>query len=69
MSETRKKSLIPKKYYYWAEGDDEYQKYYFGDVKSFLQFLKENDPCLCGSDPMTDKEWKKIKKIGADNEY
>jgi hypothetical protein len=56
---------MKKKYYFWTEGDEgSGDKYYLGsDPNKLIQFLKDNDECLCGADLMTEKEFNRIEKI------
>jgi hypothetical protein len=53
--------MEPKKFFYWVEGDmGESDKNYFATPESFLEFLRNNDPTLCGAEEMTQSEFDKL---------
>lgn len=49
------------KFFYWVEGENgESDKNYFADSESFLTFLQNNDPTLCGAEEMTQSDFDKL---------
>lgn len=60
---SKKQKLVKKlKHYFWVEGDEgSGDKYYLGDDPILISdFLKNNDPCLCGTDLMTEEQFDKL---------
>lgn len=55
---------------YWIEGENyPNDKYYFtgpGAGERFLQYLNDNDPCICGAQLLKPETVKKLQAAGED---
>jgi hypothetical protein len=58
------------KYYYWIAGEDgdDSDPRYFNGPEDFLEYLRDNEPVLCGATRMTHEEWDELEDADDDSD-